>query len=331
MSLPLVKDVGEHGLLQKLYRFCESSIVGDDAAVLNTCAQQQLVVSTDVLVENVHFSDRTTPPFFVGWRSVAANLSDLAAMGGSPLGITVGLSLRGDLAVDWVEKLYEGMRQCLDTYGGVILGGDLCRSSVVTISITILGQVAADRVIRRNVAQPGDVIVITGFHGLSRGGLELLSHPELASKLTQKAQQILKLAHQKPKPRLDIITLLHKLNISSRIAGMDSSDGLADAIIQICLLSNVGAEIERNQITLSPELLDLATPEQVLEWVLYGGEDFELVLCLPEIPAQLLVKELGKEAAIIGKITKNKQIILVDNQGIYPQVLLSQSQGFQHF
>jgi thiamine-monophosphate kinase len=327
----LVKDLGEHGLLKKLFSYCAPNLVGDDAAVLTTSPDKQLVVTTDVLVENVHFSERTTPPFSVGWRAVAANLSDLAAMGALPLGITVGLSLRGDVEVSWVESLYQGMKQCLDTYGGVILGGDLCRSSLVTIAITALGEVEPQKVIKRDTAKPGDVIMITGFHGLSRAGLELLLYPQLCPKLSPQAQEKLTLAHQQPKPRLDVIKLIQNLNLPSPLTGMDSSDGLADGIIQICRLSGVGAEIERNCLTQSPELLELASQEQVLEWILYGGEDFELVLCLPRKFAQQLVEKLGMGAAIIGTITKGEEITLVDSQGIDPKVLLTQSKGFQHF
>lgn len=173
-----VKDIREQGLLQKLQRFCPSDIVGDDAAVLNLEKNRALVVTTDMLVDGVHFSDRTTSPEDVGWRAAAANLSDLAAMGASPVGITVALGLPGEVAVSWVETLYQGLWECLQCYGTPLVGGDICRSPVITISITAFGQVIGDRAIRRFIAQPGDAIAITGFHGNSRAGLELLLHPE---------------------------------------------------------------------------------------------------------------------------------------------------------
>ena len=329
--MPLVKDLGEQGLLAKLHQFCPSSIVGDDAAVLTTSPDKKLVVTTDVLVEGVHFSDRTTPPFSVGWRAAAANLSDLAAMGASPLGITVGLSLRGDISVAWVENLYQGMKQCLDQYHTPILGGDLCRSPVVTVAITALGEVSPDQVIARNSAQPEDAIVVTGFHGLARAGLELLLHPKLGQNLTPRVQKSLILAHQQPQPALGVVTHLEKISHRVPLAGMDSSDGLADAIIQICRCSGVGAEIERNSIPLSSDILELVSPEQALQWALYGGEDFELVLCLPVESARALISQLDASAAIIGKITSDKQITLVDSKGVYSQVLLTQTQSFQHF
>jgi thiamine-monophosphate kinase len=112
-----VGDIGEKGLLERLQRFCPPEIIGDDAAVMATEPGQSLVVTTDVLVDEVHFSDRTTSPEDAGWRAVTANLSDLAAMGAVPLGITVGLGLRSDLLVSWVERLYQGMNECLQQYG----------------------------------------------------------------------------------------------------------------------------------------------------------------------------------------------------------------------
>ncbi|MEQ8961658.1 MAG: AIR synthase related protein, partial [Coleofasciculus sp. C2-GNP5-27] len=123
MTNDLVRDIGEQGVLKRLQRFCPSDIVGDDAAVMpNPEPGQLLVVTTDVLVDGIHFSDRTTSAEDVGWRAVAANLSDLAAMGSSPLGITVGLSLPGDVAVSWVEQLYQGMWDCLQPYNTPIVG-----------------------------------------------------------------------------------------------------------------------------------------------------------------------------------------------------------------
>lgn len=327
----LVKDLGEQGLLKLLHQFCPSEIVGDDAAVISTSPNKKLVVTTDVLVENVHFGDRTTPPYAVGWRAATANLSDIAAMGANPLGITVGLSLRGDLEVNWVEELYKGMKDCLDQYNTPILGGDLCRSSVVTVAITALGQVDATQVIYRNKAKIGDVILVTGLHGLSKAGLELLLHPELGENLDEKSRKNLILAHQQPNPRLDVIKIIQEINPKISIAGMDSSDGLGDAIIQLCHCSLVGAEIEQNAIILSSDILKLVSPEKALEWALFGGEDFELVLCLSLDSAQKLMKKLNSKAKIIGRITEEKKVTLISRNMVNSKVLLSQKQTFQHF
>ena len=332
-----VKEIGEQGLLAKLQRFCPTDIIGDDGAVLTLLADQNLVVTTDVLVDKVHFSEQTTSPEDVGWRAIAANLSDLAAMGAIPLGITIGLSLPGQTPVDWVEALYQGCDRCLSTYQSKIVGGDICRSSVISVAITAFGQVKPDRVIRRFTAQPGDAIVVTGVHGASRAGLELLLNPDLGEILGQKERDSLIKAHQRPRPRLDVLPHLWNLSEfipASRngwIAGMDSSDGLADAILQICRCSGVGADIEKSLIPIPENLAQWVSPEAAIAWALYGGEDFELVLCLPEFAAQELVKKLGKPAAIIGKITTDKVVIVKDSFNPGFQEQLSLSQGFQHF
>lgn len=330
----LISDLGEQGLLQLIRPYCLPQTIGDDGAIVHPPPGYELVVTTDVLVDGVHFSDRTTTAIDVGWRSVAANLSDLAAMGATPLGITVGLSLPPTLPVVWLEQLYVGMQACLERYGTGIIGGDLTRSSVTTIAITALGAVRRDRIIARSTAQIGDAIVATGYHGDSHGGLQLLLDPKLRQLDLQVPQQALITAHQRPQPRLDILPILDRLRASHDrafvISGMDSSDGLADAIVQICQASGVGAMLTRSTIPISPSLSQLF-PATALASALYGGEDFELVLCLPELVAVELVENIGNSAAIIGKIGRSPDLILIDDLTDDPPIYLDQQSGFQHF
>ncbi|MBN3878956.1 thiamine-phosphate kinase [Nostoc sp. JL23] len=341
LSSQQVKDTGEQGLLERLQRFCPPEIIGDDAAVLETAPGQSLVVTTDVLVDGVHFSNLTTSPEDTGWRAAAANLSDLAAMGASPLGITVGLGLPGELRVSWVERLYQGMTECLQKYNTPIVGGDVVRSPVTTLAITAFGQVNPSQIIRRSAAVLGDAIVVTGVHGASHAGLELLLHPELGQNLKDVERTALIRAHQRPQPRLDVLPILWKILASQcpmphapcpmPIAGMDSSDGLADAIIQICRASGVGAVLEYRQISVPKTFNNWLTPDQALKYALYGGEDFELVLCLPQELALVLVQHLGEGAAIAGRIIAGSKVILHDEQKKFPDQVLNLSQGFQHF
>ncbi|MBP5975711.1 thiamine-phosphate kinase [Brasilonema sp. CT11] len=359
-----VQDIGEQGLLERLQRFCPPEIIGDDAAVLSTEPGQSLVVTTDVLVDGVHFSELTTSGEDAGWRAVAANLSDIAAMGATPLGITVGLGLPGDVAVSWVEQLYQGMTQCLQKYNTSIVGGDIVRSPTTTIAISAFGQVNPSRVIRRNQAKVGDAIVVTGVHGGSAAGLQLLLHSELGQSLSESDsvcvapksaggilppasfapsglalllsadRTVLIHAHQRPKPRLDVLPVLWEIlnsHTPHSVAGMDSSDGLADAVVQICRASGVGAVIECTQIPLPTQFNHWLTQEQALEYALYGGEDFELVLCLPKEQAYGLVQQLGEGAAIVGKITDGSTVILHDQTKEYPDQVLNLDRGFQHF
>ena len=324
----LVKDLGERGLLERLQRFCPADVVGDDGAILTVDRDCSLVVTTDVLVDEVHFSDRTTSPFDVGWRSCAANLSDLAAMGATPLGITVGLSLPGERTVSWVEEVYRGIDACLKFADTFLVGGDVCRSTVASLAITAFGEVLPVRAIRRNQARVGDAIVVTGLHGLARGGLEILLNSNRGKDLKLSESRKLIEAHQRPKPRLDILPYLKAIPDSVAIAGMDSSDGLADAIVQICQCSQVGAIVESSSLAIYSGLSKLAG-EMALEWLLYGGEDFELVLCLPKKIASNLVEGIAGDAAIVGEITKTCEVKIIDESGT--EKILNISKGFQHF
>ncbi|NJM56429.1 MAG: thiamine-phosphate kinase [Synechococcales cyanobacterium RU_4_20] len=335
-----VSELGEQGLLAQLQSYCPAGVVGDDAALITLVPGQSLVVTTDVLVEGVHFSDRTTPPHAVGWRAAAANLSDLAAMGATGIGITVGLTLPPDCPVAWVTEVYRGLQDCLKVYDLAILGGDLSRnagpSAGRSLAITALGQVAHHQAILRHSAQPGDAILVTGSHGGARAGLEILLQPLAGKLVSSEGRSQLIQKHQYPQARLDCIPLLKS---HGRISGMDSSDGLADAIVQLARASGVGAIVQADQIPLVAALKTWQPPAQVLDWALYGGEDFELVLCLPPEQARLLCRhlcaQLGNDAAIVGSIIAEPGVYLEfgssERVGDRHRIPLSLEAGFQHF
>ncbi|MGB3405031.1 MAG: thiamine-phosphate kinase [Microcoleaceae cyanobacterium] len=334
MTLNLtIQDIGEQGLLKIVQRFCPREVVGDDAALLTRDPNQSLVVTTDMLVDGVHFSDRTTSAYDAGWRGVAANLSDLAAMGASGCGITVALGINGETPVSWVEQLYQGMSGCLQPFDIPIIGGDICRAPLRSLSITAFGQVNPQFAIRRSVAQPGYDIIVTGVHGDSRGGLELLLHPSQGQSLDPAERSALISAHQRPQPRLDVAIALQELLATEHnvaIAGMDSSDGLADAILQICRASQVGARITQQHIPISKALRNFVSPQQALNWALYGGEDFELVLCAPPHLRQPILSQFS-QATVVGQITTEAVVLLVDEFDPQVQQSLILEQGFQHF
>ncbi|MDS3859773.1 thiamine-phosphate kinase [Thermosynechococcaceae cyanobacterium BACA0444] len=328
----LVKDIGEAGLLAIVQTFCPGQLVGDDAALVSISPGQQVVVTTDLLVDGVHFSLGlaqpgivTMTPEDVGWRAAAANLSDLAAMGARPLGITVGLSLPPDVPVAWIEGIYQGLAVCLREFaGGPILGGDVCQSDSLSLAITALGEVDPQAAIYRHRARPGDVILATGIHGAARAGLELLLKPAWGEFLTTYQRQTLIQTHQRPRPRLDVIEIIRRYLPTERIAGMDSSDGLADAVIQICQQSQTGAILWAEQLPLVQEL----PPELGQAWGFYGGEDFELVLTLAPAAAKTLISHLNSQAAIIGEITSGTEITLVSDT---ETITLDPQQRWQHF
>ncbi|MEM8602907.1 MAG: thiamine-phosphate kinase [Cyanobacteria bacterium P01_H01_bin.121] len=346
MDSACVQDWGEQRILAMLQQYCPPSVIGDDGAVLSVSAGKQLVVTTDVLVDGVHFSDRTTPPHAVGWRATVANLSDLAAMGASPLGITVGLSLPPICPITWVQKLYEGIAACLECYSTPaqptqLFGGDLCRSATLSISITALGEAEPQHLLYRSTAQPNDALVVTGVHGASRAGLEVLlteqGDDHSASKVDVASRAAWIQAHQYPQPRLDTLPVLADLkatclNQPERAwAAMDSSDGLADAVLQICRASGVGAVIDREMLLIPSSLEQWVGAEQSLNWTLYGGEDFELVLCLPAAIAAQFCERLSPSATIIGEITAQQDVVVRNQSGRSADLILSLEQGFQHF
>ncbi|PZO19761.1 MAG: thiamine-phosphate kinase [Leptolyngbya foveolarum] len=326
-AVETIAEIGELALLERLRPFC-ADVVGDDGALLKVAPDHQLVVTTDMLTDGVHFSDRTTPPHSVGWRATAANLSDLAAMGAAPLGITIGLGLPPQTPWPWVQHLYQGIADCLTQYGGAIIGGDLCRANQRTISITALGQVQPQQAIFRHTAFPGMTVVMTGRHGLSRAGLAVLlesadsgSSPD-GSKQTKWIE-----AHQYPVPRFDAIAQIQSIHPHPTISGMDSSDGLANALLQISQRSGVGIEIAQSYLSIPTELVAFVGAKKALKWTLYGGEDFELVLCLsPKIANCFLA--VCKSAIAIGITTDSGTVQLRSPDGC-TQVIKHQS--FQHF
>jgi thiamine-monophosphate kinase len=245
-------------------------------------------------------------------------------MGAKPWGLVMSVGLPPDTEVEWIEGVYRGLSECLRTYGTELVGGDTVRSPIRTFSVTAFGQVHQNQVIQRHTARVGDAIVMTGLHGLSKAGLELLFDQNLKKKLLaplrlgnrivagEELAQAICRYHQRPIPRFDAIALLHQLLKQHNhlkdfpISGMDSSDGLADAIAQICRASQVGAKICWRSLPI-PQAVRTLAGDRALDWVLYGGEDFELVLCMPLKLAEAFVHQFPN-AAIIGEIIEGSQI-----------------------
>ena len=324
-----LRDLGEWELLRRLAAYAPAGQFNDDAALLEERSDRQLVVNTDVLVEGVHFSDATIEPRDLGWRAAAANLSDLAAMGCTEVtGITVALVAPGDTAWTWVEGVYAGLRDALEPHGAVILGGDCSSGAERLLSITALGRVTHGTTIRRGDGRPGDWLVSSGPHGLSRLGLALLLNepeaPQVSPALRERAIE----AHRRPKPRLDVAKALHSCRPSGqawRVGGADSSDGLAAAVKAIAATSGCGAALERSQLPIDPELAQLEAGEH---WCLGGGEDFELVLALPPSWAEALLKALPSSSCIGSLVEAEPGLVCWQESG---EPLAATESGFTHF
>jgi len=320
--------LGEWELIRRLGAFAPPDQFADDAALLpDGCDGGQdggLVVNTDVLVEGLHFSEATTGPADVGWRAAAANLSDLAAMGCTEVvGLTVGLVAPASTTWSWVEGVYGGLREGLDTYGGVLLGGDCSGGAQRILAVTAIGRLARAgpakqassgqkpdhrnwAAIRRRDGRPGDLLVCTGPHGLSRLGLAVLQGESvplpaiptespgapLRALLDPGLRERAIAAHRRPRPRFDAVRALIACRPPTapwRVGGCDSSDGLAAAAAAIATSSGCGARLVRTALPLDPAMASLPQAEA---WCLGGGEDFELVLALEPAWAEALIAAL---------------------------------------
>ena len=319
-------ELGESELLRRLSHFAPPGQLNDDCADLES-DPRPILVNTDVLVDGIHFSDVSTKPSDVGWRAVAANLSDLAASGAISVdGITVALVAPSETPWSWVEGVYVGLRAALDVHGGIILGGDCSKGSQRLLSITALGRLGPLR-LQRSEARPGDILVTSGPHGLSRLGLAILQNDQALHEiaLSDALRTTAINHHQRPIPRLAALQDLLNCKPESlpwRAGGTDSSDGLLAAIQGLCSSSECGAVLDEK---LLPHSNDWPSGKLWNRWCLAGGEDFELVLSLPEAWAQRWF-DRQPQSRQIGWITAEKNMI----RWRHSRQLID-TEGFDHF
>ena len=323
-----IKDLGEIELLNRLKKFMSCGQIDDDIAEIKT-TNKNLLINTDLLVEKIHFSDEISNAKDIGWKSITTNISDLICSGSENIvSFTVGLVLPPNTQWQWVENLYEGMTEAMQEFGGEIIGGDCSSGETKIISVTAIGEMNSPRLHRGN-ALPGDYLVSTGFHGLSRLGLALLTSEKLPSEaqITSELSKRAINAHKRPYPAIKALKALKGCKPEStswRVAGTDSSDGLIESIRGICQSSNCQAILSKTSILKDPDW-----PKDSIwdEWVLNGGEDYELILALPSDWAEALSKNL-ESAQIIGFIKEGKPNISWDNLEPFD---IDQSGLFRHF
>ena len=301
-----LRELGEEGLIELIKKFMPKEQTSDDTAEINL-GGKNLIINSDVLVEGVHFSDRISSPNEIGWKAVAANLSDLACSGVlKNIGITIGLIAPSSTPSSWVEGVYEGIEDALTVYGGHILGGDISRGSQKSLSITAIGERGPMR-LHRNEARPKDWLITTGAHGLSGLGLALLLNDEMAIgiNLPESLKRKAISAHKKPIAQSKVINQIiccKPKNTPWRAAGSDSSDGLLEAIKGICISSKCQAVLNRNNL---PTTEYWPKGKYWEDLCLFGGEDFELILSLPKEWAINILKEVP-ESFLIGIIQAGK-------------------------
>jgi len=292
-------EIGEEEIINRLKRFMPFGQSDDDTALLNTF-KKNVLVNTDVLVEGTHFSKNTTSPQDIGWRAITANLSDLASNGvDQVLGITVGLVAPPQTQWEWVEGVYNGIWEALERFGGNVLGGDCSSGQQKLLAITAIGTPGPLR-LQRSQAIPGDWLVTSGPHGLSRLGLALLNSDPLANsdQLSKALKSKAILAHQRPMPPLKALRALESCKptlLPWRAGGTDSSDGLIQAVKNLCRSSGCQAVLDPKKI---PKNDDWPLGSHWDNWCINGGEDFELVLSLPSMWAKNLIKVLPNSKAI---------------------------------
>ena len=294
---------------------------GDDTAAWKTTEATELF-TTDTVVEGVHFTRDTTPWQDLGWKSMASNISDIAAMGGLPKYALVTLGLPPETEVEDIRELYQGMLRIANTYGVALVGGDMVRSPAVFITISLTG-VHPGQPMLRSAAQIGDEIAVTGPVGGSGGGLRvMLDTPELPGE----AADYLRRCHRLPEPAVVQGRFLADHGVR---AAMDVSDGLTDDLSKLCSASGVSARVYSNQIPLHP-LLKQAFPDKFMELALNGGEDYVLLFtAAPELMREV-VPLLPSGAAVIGEVLVGEpgQVRVVDSEGIEK---VADRRGWDHF
>ncbi|SPL69188.1 thiamine-phosphate kinase [Acinetobacter stercoris] len=282
--------------------------VGDDSALLTPPSNQQLVICTDTLVAGRHFP-LDTSPHAVGWKSVAVNLSDIAAMGATPHSILLALSLP-NIDEEWLSEFSQGLYDCCDQYSVSLIGGDTTQNPHLTISVTALGFVEQGLAVTRSGAKVGDLIVISGSIGDAAFALQHLGHP-LQRRLDY------------PTPRCELGRQLKGLASSM----IDVSDGLAQDLGHILAASHVGAKIDLSRLPIHHALSHLSENKQ-WQYALAGGDDYELCFTITmQNYEKLLQLQPNVTTTIIGQITQDQNLTFEKDGLDHPL----QFNGYQHF
>ncbi len=290
-----LSDLGEFGLIDHLtknFKIKQESTVksiGDDAAVINP-GKKQIVVTTDLLVEGVHFDLSYVPLKHLGYKSVIVNLSDVYAMNAEATQVTVSIAVSNRFPLEALEELYAGIEVASKIYNIDVVGGDTTSStSGLLISVTALGEVNAEDVVYRNGAQPNDLLVVTGDLGGAYMGLQVLEREKEVFKVNPNNQPDLDAytyimeRQLKPEARKDIVKLLKDLDVKPT-AMIDVSDGLSSEILHICKASKVGCDLYENKIPLDPQVISTCEEFNIdsTTIALNGGEDYELLMTIAQ-------------------------------------------------
>jgi thiamine-monophosphate kinase len=314
-----IAEFGEFGLIARITAGLPQSAdvivgVGDDAAVLDIGGDELVVATCDAQVEDTHFRLRHTNPHDVGRRALAVNLSDIAAMGGRPRFALISLLMPPTLEVAILDGIYDGLRVEAAQFDVALVGGNIARNAErLIIDITLLGTGMRNRLLRRDSAQRGEVVMVTGILGSAAAGLLVLEDEQLAAKVSSENLAGVLAAQRTPTPRVAAGQWLAQHGITT---GIDVSDGLAADIAHICEASGVGVHIEAESLPIQPEVVTLAAlaGREPQDLALFGGEDYELVFTAPADRADVLAHKLfvatGVNATAIGTICEGSAMTL---------------------
>ena len=322
-----VSNIGEFALIERLAKATGAEAprdllvgIGDDAAAWRA-GDSVLLATTDTLVQDVHFLPGLAPWCDIGWKALAVNVSDIAAMGGEPLFALVTLALPPEMEVAAVDRLYDGLNECAREYGVAIAGGDIVRAAEFSITIALIGKAQMRNgeplLLRRNAARPGDVIAVTGTLGDSAAGLERL-------KAGVPLDDPLVRVHLHPRPPVTVAQEAAQLGIA---CGIDISDGLLQDIRHVCAMAGLAANIDASRIPIS-DALRAAYPQSALALACSGGEDYELVFVAPAALIARLKAMSTVPLTVVGEFIEGERLVrLLDDSGDEIQI---ESSGWDH-
>lgn len=334
-----LSELGEFGLIQRLTAAVELKApsskhgVGDDAAVLDF-GDSEVLISKDLLVEGVHFDLGYVPLKHLGYKAAVVNFSDIYAMNGTPSQLLVGMAVSSRFPVEALEEIYAGILLACSRYGVDLVGGDTTSSqSGLMLSVTAVGHVAKGKSVRRDGAQAGDLLVVTGDLGAAYMGLQVLEREKAAFQANPNLQPELQ-GHEyvlerqlKPEARKDVAVLLAELGVTPT-SMMDISDGLSSEILHLGTQSGVGCTIYEDKIPMDPQMMHLAEEFGInpITAVLNGGEDYELLFTMPI--AEFDKIKANPNLTPIGHMTEDKVFQMVTNAG---QTVPLEAQGWKAF
>ena len=312
--------------------------IGDDAALIRVRRGQEMILTTDLSIEGVHFTRALHPPRSVGHRALARSLSDIAAMGGTPRFALVSLALTKRTTRAWVESFYAGLMTLAKRFGLVLIGGDTALvSSSTAVDVIVAGEVERSRALRRSSARPGDQIYVSGRLGLAALGLRFLKRGARVRHLdrgrpwrdstTGAARQAVQ-AHLYPEPLCALGRFLSEKRFAS--SAIDISDGLSTDLAHLCEASGVGARVWANRIP-RPEVRDAArsSREAPLDLALHGGEDYQLLFTVPpRKTAKVPARFRGVPLQRIGEIRQSKELLIIRSEG---EKSIIRPLGYDHF